>query len=219
MRGYFKDQRFFVRRKRDGKEGYLVFAPFVTALERVNHRLKQKDLLPVEYSVFVNLGWVPLENKKDVELGGEVCPPMDAPEDTTLFVNDTFTGFNPDPANPEESEQVTLTEITGIVRRGESENWLARRRNWNSEGIYNWVDLDYMGKIFRLFNLDAVNAAYIERVVPSFEEGEEEGLYPIPATKNTFERPLNTPERHSTFFSFYAATSALSLISMLLLRR
>lgn len=76
-----------------------------------------------------------------------------------------------------------------------------------------------MGKIFRLFNLDAVNAAYIERVVPSFEEGEEEGLYPIPATKNTFERPLNTPERHSTFFSFYAATSALSLISMLLLRR
>lgn len=76
-----------------------------------------------------------------------------------------------------------------------------------------------MGKIFRLFNLDGVNAAYIERVVPSFEEGEEEGLYPIPSTKETFERPLNTPERHSTFTSFYAATSALSLISMLLLRR
>ncbi|EAR97347.2 SURF1 family protein (macronuclear) [Tetrahymena thermophila SB210] len=218
MRGYFKDQRFFVRRKRDGKEGFLVFAPFVTAVERVNHRLKQKDLLPVEYSVFVNLGWVPVENKKDVELGGEVCPPMDAPTDSTLFVNDTFTGFNPDPANPEDTEQVTLTEITGIVRRGEQQDILARRRNWNKEGIYNWVDLDYMGKIFRLFNLDAINTAYIERVVPSFEEGEE-GLYPIPATKDTFERPLNTPERHSTFFNFYAATSALSFISMLLLRR
>ena len=76
LKGYFKDQRFFVRRRRDGKEGFLVFAPFVTAIERVNHRLKQKDLLPVEYSVFVNIGWVPLENKKDVELGGEVSPPL-----------------------------------------------------------------------------------------------------------------------------------------------
>lgn len=76
IRGYFKDQRFFVRRRRDGKEGYLVFAPFVTAVENVNHRIKQKSLLPIEYSIFVNLGWVPQENKKDVELGGEVCPPI-----------------------------------------------------------------------------------------------------------------------------------------------
>lgn len=53
-----------------------------------------------------------------------------------------------------------------------------------------------MGKFLRLFNLDAVNTAYIERVVPSIESGEEEGLYPIPATVETFERPLNTPERH-----------------------
>lgn len=110
----------------------MVFAPFVTAVERLNHRLKQKDLLPVEYSVFVNIGWVPLENKKDVELGGEVSPALDAPEDPTLLVNDEFTGFNPDAANPDESEQLTLTEITGIVRRGESENLLARRRNWNN---------------------------------------------------------------------------------------
>jgi len=31
MTGYFKEERFFVARKRDGKVGYLVFAPFITA--------------------------------------------------------------------------------------------------------------------------------------------------------------------------------------------
>jgi surfeit locus 1 family protein len=40
LRGYFKDERFFVRRIRDGKDGFLVFAAFVTAVDRVNHRLK-----------------------------------------------------------------------------------------------------------------------------------------------------------------------------------
>jgi len=114
---------------------------------------------------------------------------------------------------------LTLTEITGIVRRGESQNLLARRRNWTKEGIYNWIDLDYMGKFFRLFNLDSLNTAYIERVVPSFEEGEAEGLYPIPATKDTFERPLNTPEKHFGATGFYTATSVLSLVSLLFFRR
>lgn len=33
-------------------------------------------MLPVEHTIFVNIGWVALENKKDIELGGEVCPPM-----------------------------------------------------------------------------------------------------------------------------------------------
>lgn len=74
LRGYFKDERFFVRRNRNGSDGYLVFAAFVTAVERVNHRLKQKELLPIEHSVFVNLGWVPFDKKADVELGGEVAP-------------------------------------------------------------------------------------------------------------------------------------------------
>ena len=32
LRGYFKDERFFVRRARDGRMGYLVFAPFITSL-------------------------------------------------------------------------------------------------------------------------------------------------------------------------------------------
>lgn len=31
MRGYFKEERFFVQKSKDGKLGYAVFAPFVTS--------------------------------------------------------------------------------------------------------------------------------------------------------------------------------------------
>jgi hypothetical protein len=31
LRGYLKDERFFVRRERNGKAGYLVFGAFVTS--------------------------------------------------------------------------------------------------------------------------------------------------------------------------------------------
>lgn len=129
-------------------------------------------------------------------------------------------GLNPNPENPEESEQLSLTEITGIVRRGETSNVLAGRRNWNELGIYNWVDLDYMGKIMRLFNLDSINTAYIERIVPAPEEGEEEGepeLYPIPANKNTFEKPLATPCGHKLAAAVLSASSILSIIAATLL--
>lgn len=33
MTGYFREERFFIKREKDGKKGYLVFAPFVTATE------------------------------------------------------------------------------------------------------------------------------------------------------------------------------------------
>jgi len=29
--GYFRDERVFIKREREGKDGYLVIAPFVTA--------------------------------------------------------------------------------------------------------------------------------------------------------------------------------------------
>lgn len=33
MRGYFKEGRFMVQKERDGRRGYLVFAPFITRHE------------------------------------------------------------------------------------------------------------------------------------------------------------------------------------------
>lgn len=113
-----------------------------------------------------------------------------------------------------------MTEITGIVRRGETQNILAGRRNWNAEGIYNWVDLDYMGKLLRLFNLDSINTAYIERIVPLPEEGEEaEELYPNPSNAKSFEKPLETPCCHKLWSNVFSATSVLSIASAILLRR
>ncbi len=77
MRGYFKDERFFIRRTRDGRLGYLVFAPFVTAVEQTDF-VKRENIInpPVEITVLVDLGWVPLENKKDIEMGNEPIPPL-----------------------------------------------------------------------------------------------------------------------------------------------
>ncbi len=65
-----------------------------------------------------------------------------------------FKGFNPDPSNLIEEDVHPLTEITGIVRRGESCDVLRGRRNWKNEGVFTFIDLNF------------------ERIVPSYEEEE-----------------------------------------------
>lgn len=75
LKGYFKDERFFVRRTKDSRLGYLVFAPFVTA-KKTLEAVKRENVVngQVEHTIFVNLGWVPLEHKKDIEMGNEPIP-------------------------------------------------------------------------------------------------------------------------------------------------
>ena len=36
MEGYYEEERFLVSREKDGKKGYLVFAPFVYRHKRLN---------------------------------------------------------------------------------------------------------------------------------------------------------------------------------------
>lgn len=43
-----------------------------------------------------------------------------------------------------------------------------------------------MARFFRVFNLDGARAAYLERIVPDYDEEESE-LYPVPASKDNFE--------------------------------
>lgn len=77
MKGYFKDERFFIRRARDGRLGYMVFAPFVTAVQKTDFVARETVVnTPVEITILVNLGWVPVENKKDIELGNQPIPPL-----------------------------------------------------------------------------------------------------------------------------------------------
>ena len=92
-----------------------------------------------------------------------------------------LTGLAVDSSPILEDEAYPITEITGLVRRGEEENILHRRRNWKNEGVFTVIDLNFMARFFRLFNIDAASTAYIERLVPSYE-GEEEELYPVPAS-------------------------------------
>lgn len=74
IRGYFKEERMLVKRERDGKEGYLVFAPFITATE--NH-YKDKTVTVnsnQNSGLFVCLGWVPRDKKNEVTMGNDPVP-------------------------------------------------------------------------------------------------------------------------------------------------
>lgn len=44
-----------------------------------------------------------------------------------------------------------------------------------------------MARLFRVYNVDGAKAAYLERIVPSYEE-EDTDLYPVPASKDNFEK-------------------------------
>ena len=46
-----------------------------------------------------------------------------------------------------------FVEFVGMVRRGEEEDILKGRRNWPREGVYNYIDLWFMSRLYRSFNL------------------------------------------------------------------
>lgn len=123
--------------------------------------------------------------------------------------------FANNPDNIIEEHVVSLTEITGIVRSGESKNILQGRVNFPYEGVYQYIDLPLMARMFRLFNYEGASQAYIERTVESYDE-ESEGLYPLPATKDTFFKPTLTPRKHLEQATFLGGASLLGLASILL---
>ncbi|CAD8044894.1 unnamed protein product [Paramecium primaurelia] len=213
--GYFRDERFFVRREREGRDGFLVFAPFVTALQF--NDTEQDPEQTTKSQVMVNLGWVPKDNISDIQMGQE-------PIGTTTYENvphneddDQLTGFNRNIANMEEDYQMPFVEFVGMVRRGEEEDILKGRRNWPREGVYNYIDLWFMSKLYRSFNLTDSSAAYIERLVQEYDE-ESANLYPIPATKDNFDKPLPTPQTHQAYSLFFGLSSVMSL-ALLAIRR
>jgi hypothetical protein len=76
MRGYFEPERIFIRREKNGKFGYLVFAPFVSAhLVGDGRQFEQEGAMEIaKTGVFVNLGWVPHENVDEIECTNEPLP-------------------------------------------------------------------------------------------------------------------------------------------------
>lgn len=95
------------------------------------------------------------------------------------------------------------------------------------EGVYNYIDLWLLSRFFRSYNLvfNIINyffitwkressTAYIERIVQAYDE-ESENLYPIPATKDNFDK-VTTPSRYNNYSAFFGVTALTSLVLSLL---
>mmetsp|Transcript_3902 Transcript_3902/g.4336 ORF Transcript_3902/g.4336 Transcript_3902/m.4336 type:complete len:300 (+) Transcript_3902:32-931(+) len=216
IQGYFKEERFFIARERDGKKGYLVMAPFITSTRKYSKVIKPVEAnKTLESGLLVNLGWVPAENKDDIELSAEPLPLIDPPAEGSLPERERFTGLTNNPSNLMEDDIVSLTEVVGIVRKGEQQDRLNRRVNWENHAVFQFIDLPYLARFFKFFNTDAASSAYIERIVPQYDE-ESETLYPVPATKDTFVRPEKTPSLYQKTASLCTGISAISLVTFLL---
>jgi len=200
VEGYFRYSRFMVARKRNGKDGYLIFAPFTTAANQTNPACN--PLRKVEITAIVCLGWVPKELKNKIEDNDTPLPLTEFSEETHpgyLLIED---GFNRDLA--QEDLYVPLTKLTAYVRPGESRNILKGYNNWPSEQHYKFIDLFYIARWFRSTNIDMTSVAYLERVVPSEEEAE---VLPIPITEDEAQK-LHAAQAPST--SAYVAPAALA---------
>lgn len=173
VRGYFKTQRIYVRKYKDGKPGFAVFAPFITSV--IDARTREQRIANgknlEESGVMVNLGWVPSENKNEVSGTDEPLPLVEWGENHPYFV-DVHTGFEYKPKYDEEKEEVKpkYTDLTAIVRAGEKESRLHGLVNWEREGYLQFVDLDLFSRLFLFRNFESSRVAYLERVVPSLED-------------------------------------------------
>jgi len=214
LTGYFKEERFFVSRSRDGRAGYCVFAPFVTAMEDADLRKENNANTMQEFGCMVNLGWVPKENKDDIEMGGEPTPVIEPVEGADLLTEDPETLFVNNPDNLVEEHVVSLTEVVGIVKRGEKQDVSKGMVNFPYDGVYQFVDLPFMARMFKFSNYDGASQAYVERMIANYDE-EEEGLYPVPATKETFFKPYLVPRKHLEYASFWGGATLIGLSSIL----
>lgn len=66
---------------------------------------------------------------------------------------DPYTGINRNQNKVGDDFKKSIVEFYGLVRRGEEQNILRRRRNWIKEGVMNYIDLWYMTRLFRSQNL------------------------------------------------------------------
>lgn len=120
--------------------------------------------------LWVNLGWVPAENKKEIENTDTPIEPIDL---TDKFTGNTYidpdTGFaytkeyHADWPEPE----FKFCELTAIVRRGERFNPLTGKVNMPKEGLFKFIDLDLLSRLVLFSNRDSSRQVYLERFVES----------------------------------------------------
>jgi surfeit locus 1 family protein len=221
VRGFFSGHRVFVKRQKDGKEGYLVLAPFYTYHFRdlphnfLNDEEKFHELEGNAGGLWVNLGWVPTEHKKEIESTDTPIEPIDL---TDKFSGNSFidpdTGFeykkeyNADWPEPE----FKFIELTAIVRRGERWNPLAGHINMPKEGLFRFIDLDLLSRLVLFSNRQNSRSVYLERIVESTDQNET--TYPIPLSKSNLAQGNPDSVKTRALASKATLASVASLVLM-----
>jgi len=118
MRGYFKDIRFFVSRKKEGKEGFAVFAPFVTSHCNTSCHPK-KYIEPPGAGIMVNMGWIPQNEMSKMEADEEPLGKIDFSEmnfgDGTGYILDPYTMFKYKNVYDDDREyERAYVDVTGV---------------------------------------------------------------------------------------------------------
>lgn len=178
-RGYFSPDRLLVRKVKDGKVGYSVFAEFFTHMADGDPHAKYRQSLgqPVSHGVLVNLGWIPDEAREDIYQSVQPIGSFFKNEISSGAVyKDPDTGFEYFVQRNEDNRQPRpIGELVAVVRRGERPNLLAGNTIFEEFSNVNYVDLDYLSKYFNMPFTDMARAAYLERVVPDITPFKNEG--------------------------------------------
>lgn len=175
IRGFFQKGRIFVRKDRDGKKGYSVFAPFYTTdIDLDNNPMaRMRSSQRLRIGTMVDLGWVPLEHVEEIK---DSSDPLELIEwDTKEFkmlgtISDPITGFEYREYGDDESPP-PLTDLTAIVRAGERWNPFVGSVNFPKRHLFQFIDLDLFSRIFQFPNQFGANEAYLQRFVEDIEEG------------------------------------------------
>lgn len=120
--------------------------------------------------------------------------------------------------NSEDEFNPPLTEIVGLVRKGEQQDILNKQRNWPHQAVYSFIDLDMMSRFFRISNMNSSTQAYIERIVQNYSD-DDKSLYPVPASIENFDKPYLTPRRHLDYSMFWGGSTLIGLVTFLRLLR
>ena len=105
--------------------------------------------------------------------------------------------------------------MVGLLRRGEPED---KFRNELGKGdildipLFNTFDLNAMTKLSGTKQIH--NKLYLEKIVVNIDD-ENESLYPVPFTKETFNRPYLMPQKHLDYSRFWAGATGIGIFAIL----
>jgi len=175
IRGYLGPGRIFIRKDKDGKKGYSVFAPFYTAAQSLdnNPKFSTHSKSKMEVGVTVDLGWVPIEHRKEISITTNPLEVItwEGKEFKGLeAIVDPYSGFEYKAEFGEDEQVPQYADLTAVVRAGEAWNPLVGNVNFNSHHLYQYVDLDLLSRLFLFPNQINARDAYLQRIVSDLDE-------------------------------------------------